>query len=327
MNTKDFFFKLQWWVKEHLFACRTTLKNQVVMEYHLPDGYKDFSIHPCVRYIPQGINGHKWWMVLTPYQNYDVTKENIELYYGIDDKEGNPPTKWKFVREVCGKHSQGYNSDPNLLFENGELWIIWREWETENLPPKSPICFIRSCKTCDGVTFSEPQALAYNEYKGFAMSADSMMCPTLITFKGKLILYGSYYEFSPHLNPIGLSYYVQSGALFKMKHMIPNKKLWFDMWHFDMFILDNYIYQIITGQFGNAIYLGRSTDGINFEYSKKPLHCNILFIKKNYYYKPTAQVFNNKLYVFYPCKISHGIVRIVRREISLRVFRNLFFYS
>ena len=29
-------------------------------------------VHPCVRYIPKGYLGHRWWMVYTPYYGSNI---------------------------------------------------------------------------------------------------------------------------------------------------------------------------------------------------------------------------------------------------------------
>ena len=37
------------------------------------------GVHPCVRYIPEGYLGHKWWMVYTPYYASNDKTENAIL--------------------------------------------------------------------------------------------------------------------------------------------------------------------------------------------------------------------------------------------------------
>ncbi|MEI3920517.1 hypothetical protein V8G60_21010, partial [Bacteroides hominis (ex Liu et al. 2022)] len=48
-------------------------------------------VHPCVRYVPEGYLGHKWWMVYTPYYAANDKTENPILCYG-DNETNNPPT-------------------------------------------------------------------------------------------------------------------------------------------------------------------------------------------------------------------------------------------
>ena len=77
------------------------------------------------------------------------------------------------------------------------------------------------------------------------------------------------------------------------------------------------LYQVVTGQSGNAIMIGRSTDGLHFDYSRRPLHCHRLFVRRNYFYKATAVVHDGTLYVFFPRKSDRGTVRIVMRSMPI----------
>ena len=86
--------------------------------------YGDWLIHPCVRYIPNGFAGHKWWMVCTPYPNFNSYCENPVLFCGDGD---SVPTKWDFVAIVQDSHKHGYNADGCLYFDGEKLWILWKE--------------------------------------------------------------------------------------------------------------------------------------------------------------------------------------------------------
>lgn len=322
MNKRDFCFKFKWWAKEHCLFYHSHLGNEIELQYTLPSEYRDFAVHPCVRYVKEGIGGYKWWMVLSPYEDYDIKKENILLFRGKNNQNGNPPEIWEFVKEVCGTHKNGFNSDPNLYYDGKDLWIIWREWETENLPMGVPLACIMCSKTNDGINFSPHKVIAHNEFNEYTIKGDTVMCPIVITYKGEESLYASYYVYEPFLQPIGVSRYLNDKGFFKLNGFHHKYNLWFDLWHFDLFELDGFLYQIITGQFGNAIYIGRSKDGKTFEYSRRPLYSYPWFVKKNYFYKPSAQVFNGNVYVFFPRKKKHGTVRIVMRSINISDIRN-----
>ena len=47
-------------------------------------------VHPCVRYIPEGFNGHSWWMVYTPYYKANAELENPILCYADGDSTTIP---------------------------------------------------------------------------------------------------------------------------------------------------------------------------------------------------------------------------------------------
>lgn len=327
MNIHDLRFKLRWWIREHILFATNYLNNEKSLEYILPKEYGDFAVHPCVRYIPDGIGGYKWWMVLSPYPNYDTSKENILLFHGENDNNNTPPEKWTFVKEVCGTHLHGYNSDPNLFYDGKELWIVWREWETENLPENCPICCTMCSKTSDGISFSEHSIIAHNEYSEYGSQGDTSMCPIVFNYKDQLCMYGCIYAYEPYLSPKGVARYVDYNGFFKLDGFQQRANNWFDLWHFDLFEYDGFLYQIITGQFGNAIYIGRSKDGKLFKYSKKPLYSYPFFIKKNFFYKPSAQIIDGVLYVFFPRKTKNGGLRIVMRSMDASLLNKKFKYE
>jgi hypothetical protein len=320
MNKQDFKFKLRWWLKEHFLFGKSPLQGEVTLQYSMPEEYGDFAVHPCVRFIKEGIGGYKWWLALSPYPNYDIKKENILLFHGINEMDSEPPVEWKFVKEVCGTHKDGFNSDPNLYYDGESLWIVWREWETENLPAGVPIVCTMCSKTKDGVTFTKHEVIAHNEFNEYSMQGDTSMCPIVYKYKEDLCMYASLYAYEPHLTPIGTSRYIYDNdkQRFCLDGFHHSETVPFDLWHFDLFEYNGYLYQVITGQFGNAVYIGRSRDGKVFKYCKKPLYANPWFLKKNFFYKPSAQIIGTKLYVFFPRKKENGALRIVMRSMDVR---------
>lgn len=320
MNRKDRNFKLKWWIKEHFLFGKSPLQNEVTLQYTMPEVYGDYAVHPCVRYIKEGIGGYKWWMVLSPYPGYDIKKENILLFHGKDEKNDEPPTEWEYVTEVCGRHDEGFNSDPNLYYDGESLWIVWREWETENLPAGVPIVCTMYSKTKDGVNFTPHEVIAHNEFKEYSMQGDTSMCQIVFKFRNELCMYASCYAYEPHLQPIGTSRYLYSASekRFVLDGLHHYENTPFDLWHFDLFEYGGFLYQIVTGQFGNAIYIGRSEDGKVYKYSQRPLYAYPWFLKKNFFYKPSAQIIGNKLYVFFPRKKDNGTLRIVMRSMDVR---------
>ncbi len=319
MDIRYLLLKLKWWAREHLFLRSSLLKGEIKLSYELPVQYGDWAIHPCVRYIADGICGHRWWMALSPYPSIDSSRENILLYCGEDEASCEPPRRWTFVREVCSSHLSGYNSDPGLYYDEAsrELWITWREWGTENVPAGSPFCCTMRSVTSDGVNFSKSEVIAYNESASEGLCADTEMCPIVISRNGETMLYGCCYVYEPYLLPCGLSLYSFEDGRFRLKASSGWKDRSFDLWHFDLFEHGGVLYQVVTGQSGNAIMIGRSTDGLHFDYSRRPLHCHRLFVRRNYFYKATAVVHDGTLYVFFPRKSDRSTVRIVMRSMPI----------
>ena len=182
-------------------------------------------------------------------------------------------------------------------------------------------------RTSDGKTFSKHTIIAYNQYSEYGSKGDTSMCPIVIKYNNELCMYGSIYAYEPYLSPKGTARYLFNSGFFTLDGFQQRSNNWFDLWHFDLFEYGGYLYQIITGQFGNAIYIGRSSDGKNFKYSKRPLYSYPFFLKKNFFYKPSAQVIGEKLFVFFPRMISRGQLRIVMRSMDVKLLESKFNYK
>lgn len=64
-----------------LFPIESYISDDVELEIDtdklnsIDSGYGDWLIHPCVRYIPEGLGEHQWWMLKSEY--YDCQKKAI----------------------------------------------------------------------------------------------------------------------------------------------------------------------------------------------------------------------------------------------------------
>lgn len=314
--------KLQWWAREHSYLSANITGGERVLDIPLPEQYGDWAVHPCVRRIEGGLGGHEWWLALSPYPDFDSTRESILLYRG--DANGDvPPTGWVFVREICGRHAQGFNSDPNLYWDGSELWVVWRECETENVPSDSPYCCIMCTRTADGVNFSAPQMIAKNHFAEKDANGDTSMSPCIADFEGRRYMYGSHYKFEPVLRPLGIARYGQDGEGFGGCETA-SRRVPFDLWHLDLFSHNGLLYQVATPQSGNAIYLGWSSDGLNFNYFSRPLYHHRWFFRRNYFYKPSVVISGDNLYLFFPRRVDKGSVKIVVRSVSIAKFDSIF---
>lgn len=117
------------------------------------------NIHPKVLYFETPWNGYKFWMTYTPYPNGDTDKENPCIAVSNDGIEWTVPTG--LANPVVGRPSEGYNSDPHILYnEKGdemELW--WREYRNNN---KSDAIMRKRSK--DGVHWSDTEVLLPHIY-------------------------------------------------------------------------------------------------------------------------------------------------------------------
>lgn len=266
-----------------------------------PEKYFDDLIHPCVRYIEGGFAGHDWWMVATPYRGNDESIENPILYYGDSRDGGKPPLEWIATGIVEDTPSQGYNSDGVIFFDQGKLWVFWRENHTNDCRTNNYERATFGRYTLDGISFSEKKLFAGEK----SMTRDSELCPIITRRKDKIILYGGNYEFKPKRRPHGIAIWdIDNNDLLNSEFVlreIGNLDCGsiFKFWHFDLFTYSDLYYCVATPEKAGAIYLGVSEDGLNFKFWKRPL-LSTKGTGRSYFYKPSALVKDGMFYLWHP---------------------------
>ncbi len=105
--------------------------------------------HPSVYFTPNGWNGHRYWMALTPYDGVTDSMENPSIYCSDDGNTWAPPTG--LTNPVIGTPSGGYNSDPDVVMVDGVLHMFSRQqFDALNLEQ-----YVH-CTSSDGVTWTTP---------------------------------------------------------------------------------------------------------------------------------------------------------------------------
>lgn len=303
--------------KIHKFVFRTPVAMKPGRELNIDvkslnaidDKYGDWLIHPCVRYIPKGFAGHKWWMVVTPYPNYDSKYENPILYYG-EGNDNTPPQNWKFVGIVQGPYKKGYNADCNLHYDGDKLWIFWKESDTINTKPES------GHKNMMGRYFDGKE---FGPVKNFCDNPDNksmyLAAPVVYNINDKTQCLGVY---SPNMGdntpgiekkPRSIAVFGLNGDLdnnrFEFEHIAPQEyRKGFDFWHIDIFDYKGEYYSLVTPERGTEILLGESEDGISYKYFNKPLLHSNGIQRVPYMYKASGIVIDGVFHLFYPSKLK-----------------------
>lgn len=284
-------------------------------------------VHPCVRYIPEGYEGHQWWMVYTPYYAANDKTENPILCFA-ESNDLTPPTHWKVYCQVQGQPEKGYNSDPNLLYANSQLYVFWRESETPRCEDNG---FVRA--TFGGIVRNGKINDIFGPIVGAAdPEHDPETSPTIIqepygtfrclamdlTFHSKFIkslpgiINTIASKFALVLDLMGLWSQQKSHGIaqwscesvdgkYKLDRTVKfrNKNLLYRPWHMDFFEWEDKLYAIVqTNQCNADICLAVSADRVNFRFIGKPLMTNDT-CKKLGIYKPTAGVVDGTLYLYY----------------------------
>ena len=294
--------------------------SQVFIEHFRYEENHGDVVHPCVRYIHDGFEGHKWWMVYTPYYKSNAALENPILCYSENDNPDEPPTTWKFYCLVNEKPSDGYNSDPTLLYANNRLYVYWRENIVENKERYNywRATFVAQVGGGKVVKCSDKPILQTGDDE-----IDAETCPTFVWENdGSFTAYAMHLQFhSKRVKRLGagvkkivnslflvfdlLGFYSQQKhfglAIWKgsspeapFRHTqtvgFHNCNKLYRPWHMDFFDWEGKRYCIVQTNMGNAdLCLSVSEDDENFSLYKKPLITNET-IKKIGIYKPCAGV-------------------------------------
>lgn len=300
-------------------------------------------VHPCIRYIEKGFEGHKWWMVYTPYYNGNDSLENPRICYA-DSEEGNPPTKWFFYCYIKDTPLSGYNSDPTMLFLDGNLYVFWRECETPSTKRIGCKYATFGCTIHNKTVTQFPEPLLASGFCNEDPSIDKEVCPSFMVINKELRAYAMHFDFVPkfiHYIPSKLGSFMYRHSLFFFfdalgifKHekndgvaiwkgnsfeqrFVYTKTVKFSRvsrlyqpWHMDLFKddteNDGKIYAVVQSSMRFAdICLAWSDDGEHFHFCKRQLLTS-QSIGSYGIYKPSALIHNNRLYLYYTVRDSHN---------------------
>ena len=284
-------------------------------------------VHPCVRYISEGYEGHCWWMVYTPYYAANDKTENPILCYG-ENNNPEPPTQWKVYCQVQGQPAKGYNSDPTLLYANGILYVFWRESETQRCDAHG---FVRA--TFGAIVRDGKINNIFGPIVGTSdTERDPETSPTIIhepdgtfrclamdlTFHSKFIkslppqakgivlklalildLLGIWSQQKSHGIAQWVSKTIDGKYALDRTIKFKNKNALYRPWHMDFFEWNGRLYAIVqTNQCNADICLAVSDDRVHFRFVGKPIMTNCT-CKKLGIYKPTAGVVDGIFYLYY----------------------------
>lgn len=113
------------------------------------------ACHPDVTYIRDGLGSERWryWMVCTPYPYANFVHENPEIFASHDGIHWTVPDGVKNPLIPSPEGMEDYNSDPDMLFLNGQLWLYYRETRSTFCSWESRLWLTTSV---DGAHWSSP---------------------------------------------------------------------------------------------------------------------------------------------------------------------------
>ncbi len=286
--------------KDYQFSASKLVFPDVVEGRLLPDGSRNkiTSIgwtHPSVLYFQQKWNNHQYWMALTPYPSGINEYENPTIFCSDDGLHWKEPFGISNPIEKTPLEP-GYNSDVNLLFDNGKLYCFWRGMSIVD-PSTGKVIDGRTLlyrSSVDGVHWSEKKIVTSWNYSGIDLiapsilkDADSYSCYGVST--GEIAL-GSYYT----------NYAIRRTVVKNIDNIRVDRALGYDLvkikdrpwgedeepWHIEARKFQDKWYMMVSttrnNKYGSAgrLFFGFSDDGINFKFGNKPI-CPLTYAYKS----------------------------------------------
>jgi hypothetical protein len=146
--------------------------------------YEDSGVvvHPSVYYNPDGWNGHKYWMAMTPYPGTNNKIENPSILVSDDGDNWVVPDGLTNPIENAPTGQFDYNSDPNLILgPDNRLYCFWRSFYDSQPGQQEQILYRASS---DGIDWSDRQVAIIND-----RSVRRPVAPSVTYLEGTWIMY------------------------------------------------------------------------------------------------------------------------------------------
>lgn len=145
------------------------------------------TVHPDVLFIPEGFGfgGWRYVMTITPFPTGVEYFENPEFLVSMDGVSWDIPQGGSSPLVPPPSNWVGYNSDPSLFYENGVLYLFYRE--VRLVSNVKTMVRMLSLQTADGINWTSPKEFMKDlrHYKDIAV----MMSPTVLRRAERYIMW------------------------------------------------------------------------------------------------------------------------------------------
>lgn len=256
--------------------------------------------HPSVLYFKDGFNGYNYWMALTPYPNSDNQYENPYIFCSNDGVNWIEPIGITNPIEKAPLKPM-YNSDVNLVYDNGKLYCYWRQ--NGNLVNNISSRTIFERHSDDGVKWSESSYVAswpINTADGISPSiihdGDNYYCYAVSSFEKTK---GSYYDnYSIRRATSSTNVFARTTNPDYEIINITNGRPWGldqEPWHLEVRKVGDIWFMLVATTNNNLygdksrLFLGQSKDGINFQFGEKPICSSVYTYKSSFIITPKPE--------------------------------------
>ena len=108
------------------------------------------SIHPDVLFFPNGWNGYKYWMVMSPFPNGNDDYENPSILASSDGSSWVVPSG--LINPIDPTPTNGHNCDTDMIYndETDELWVYYLE-------AGAGTSYLKRRRSSDGVNWEDEE--------------------------------------------------------------------------------------------------------------------------------------------------------------------------
>ncbi|MDD3536459.1 MAG: T9SS type A sorting domain-containing protein [Candidatus Cloacimonetes bacterium] len=257
--------------------------------YHFPNAASPLEIptyiedsdetrHPDVLYFPEAWNGWHYWMSHTPYPDSNVQYENPSIVVSNDginwvepDGISNPIADLYTGTD----HNNNYNSDSHLVMspDGQTMHLIWRRkngWNNE---------IIRLKSSTDGIAWSATTDIL-SVLGTDPILNETALSPCIVQTGDSSLPRYMLWTVNTKVNPRRIYLRTSQGITGNWSAPILTDIEEFPegyrLWHMDIDFVDGYFEMIAsvgnpTAQEGKVLYLGKSLDGVHWEFSDAPV--------------------------------------------------------
>lgn len=257
------------------------------------------TCHPSVINIGYKWNGYQYWMANTPYPGGAQMYENPSLW------ASNDGVNWKIPENVVNPiipkpdGPSSFNADPDLYFENGVLYLIWKE-------SKNGFSTTKISSTIDLINWSKYITIA--DPSDNQCDTKEQASPSLIKINNLYYLY--YLDMKPgnfrirRRSSLKIDGYYSNAEDVKLDK-IANR----GFWHFTVRSINGVIWLVTnvtsldnTNSYGPFIILARSSDGLSF--IRDADNYPTIYKTEDWeivapFYRPTLVLIGNQMVVYY----------------------------
>jgi hypothetical protein len=216
----------------------------------------DESVHPSVVYVPGGLGGYNWWMIVTPYPNSNDQVENPSVFASNNGIDWEVPSG--VTNPIFGPtaDSGSFLADPCLLIIDNhgqkELWLYWLYVHQTN-----DVIEVRHSRSTDGVTWDSEQTVIATTF------AAGFVSPALFHDGSKFVMLSVHRENRVIERRTSIDGVNWSSATSPTVNGLGSRF----PWHMDAEMIGSTVYILLTsvptetGITGGRIHLASSSDG------------------------------------------------------------------